>query len=57
MLVVAGGFGAAVVGGAVVEAGAEDMPTGEGVVGVGGEEQATANVAAATRTAVGRARW
>jgi hypothetical protein len=53
---VAGGFGADVVGDTVVEAGADDVPTGEGVVGTGGEEQATANVAAATRTAVGRVR-
>ena len=57
LLVVAKGFGAVVVGGAVVEAGAEDVPTEEGVATVGGEEQATANVAAATRTAVGRVRW
>lgn len=57
MLVVAGGFGAVVVGGAVVETGADDVPTEAGLVGVGGEEQAAANVAAATRTAVGRVRW
>ena len=57
LLVVAGGFGAVVVGGAVVEAGAEDVPTKEGVAGVGGEEQAAVSVAAATRTAAGRVRW
>jgi hypothetical protein len=44
-------------GGAVDEAGVEGLPTGEGVVGAAGEEQATAKVAAATRTAVGRVRW
>jgi hypothetical protein len=52
----AGGVVARVVGGVVVEVGA-DVPTEEGVAGAGGEEQAAAIVAAATRTTAGRVRW
>ena len=57
LLVVAAGFAAVVDGGAGVGAAADAVPTEEGEVGTGGEEQAAANVAAATRTAVGRLRW